>query len=114
MRKLLNWKIIEEYRKYAICHEEFTDYNDVVRDHKDPKGMGGATPAASDDRCLDVPAGPNSVKRSVEFVPQADERRNRHSLVPLCPQSHDHFRKPSSLRVARSISQDLHVTPLSL
>lgn len=42
MRKLLNRKIVEQNRKCAICHEEFTDYNDVVPDHKDPKGMGGA------------------------------------------------------------------------
>jgi hypothetical protein len=40
MRKLLNRKIIEQDRKCAICHEEFTDYNDVVPDHRNPKGMG--------------------------------------------------------------------------
>src|SRR6266851_8811184 len=32
------------------------------------------TPAGSDGRCLDVPAGPNPVKHSVHLVPQADER----------------------------------------
>jgi hypothetical protein len=42
MRKLLNRKTIEQDRKCAICREGFTDYNDVVPDHKDPKGMGGA------------------------------------------------------------------------
>ena len=42
MRKLLNWKIIEQDRKCAICREEFTDYNDVVPDHKDREGLGGA------------------------------------------------------------------------
>jgi len=31
-----------EDRVCAICHFEFTDYNDVVADHEDPKGMGGA------------------------------------------------------------------------
>jgi hypothetical protein len=30
-------------RKYVLCHEEFTDYNDIVPDHKHPKGMGGAS-----------------------------------------------------------------------
>ncbi len=30
MRKLLNRKTVEQDRKCAICHEEFTDYNDVV------------------------------------------------------------------------------------
>ena len=42
MRKLLNRKIVEQDRKCAICHEEFTEYNDVVPDHRNPKGMGGA------------------------------------------------------------------------
>jgi hypothetical protein len=42
IRKLLNRKIIEQNGICPICLEEFTDYNDVVPDHKDPKGMGGA------------------------------------------------------------------------
>lgn len=42
MRKLLNQKIIDQGKKCAICHEEFSDYNDIVPDHRDPKGMGGA------------------------------------------------------------------------
>jgi hypothetical protein len=42
MRKLLNRKIVEQDRQCAICHEEFTDYGDIVPDHRDPKGMGGA------------------------------------------------------------------------
>jgi hypothetical protein len=42
MRKLMNRKIAEQGGKCAICHEEFTDYNDVVPDHRNPKGMGGA------------------------------------------------------------------------
>jgi hypothetical protein len=42
MRKLLNRKIVEQDKKCAICHEEFTDYNDIVPDHNEPKGMGGA------------------------------------------------------------------------
>jgi hypothetical protein len=42
MRKLLNRKIVEQDRICTICYQEFTDYNDVVPDHIDPKGMGGA------------------------------------------------------------------------
>ena len=42
MRKLLKRKIVEQDKKCAICHEEFTDYSDIVPDHRDPKGMGGA------------------------------------------------------------------------
>ena len=30
MRKLLNRKIVEQNRICLICHEEFTDYNDIV------------------------------------------------------------------------------------
>jgi hypothetical protein len=42
MRKLLNRKTRQQGGICAICHEEFTDYNDVVTDHRNPKGMGGA------------------------------------------------------------------------
>jgi hypothetical protein len=44
MRELINRQIIEQDRKYAICHEEFTDYTDIVPDHKNPKTMGGEGP----------------------------------------------------------------------
>jgi hypothetical protein len=42
MRKLLNRKITEQNGKCAICHKEFTEFSDIVPDHKYPKGMGGA------------------------------------------------------------------------
>src|SRR5271165_821058 len=42
MRKLLNRKIVAQDRKCAICHESFSDYNEIVPDHIEPKGMGGA------------------------------------------------------------------------
>lgn len=42
MRKLLNRQILQQGGICAICHEDFADYNDVVPDHKNPKGMGGA------------------------------------------------------------------------
>jgi len=42
MRKLLNRKIRLQGGICAICHEEFTDYNDIVPDYRNPKGMGGA------------------------------------------------------------------------
>ena len=41
VRKLHNRKIREQAGICAICHEEFTDYNDVVLDHRNPKRMGG-------------------------------------------------------------------------
>jgi hypothetical protein len=37
MQRLLKRKIVEQGRRCAICHQEFTDYNDVVPDHKSPK-----------------------------------------------------------------------------
>jgi 5-methylcytosine-specific restriction endonuclease McrA len=42
MRKLLNRKIVEQDGKCAICRAAFTDYNEIVPDHIEPKGMGGA------------------------------------------------------------------------
>jgi hypothetical protein len=42
MRRLMNRKIAEQDGKCALCHEDFTDYSDIVPDHKNPKGMGGA------------------------------------------------------------------------
>lgn len=42
MRKLLNRKIGEQNKMCAICGEEFTDYSEIVPDHREPKGMGGA------------------------------------------------------------------------
>ena len=40
MRKLLNRKIVEQDRKCALCHEEFTDYSDIVPDHKESERNG--------------------------------------------------------------------------
>jgi len=42
MRKLLNRKIAEQNRQCAICEVAFTNYNDIVPDHIDPRGMGGS------------------------------------------------------------------------
>ena len=42
MRKLLNRKIVEQDGNCAICRTAFTDYNEIVPDHIEPKGMGGA------------------------------------------------------------------------
>ncbi len=42
MRRLLNRKIVQQDGQCAICHKEFTDYCEIVPDHREPKGMGGA------------------------------------------------------------------------
>jgi|SRR5579863_2384923 len=41
-RRLLDRNVRQPAGICAICHEEFTDHNDIVPDHKNPKGMGGA------------------------------------------------------------------------
>src|SRR6516165_1723911 len=42
MRKLMDRKIEEQNSECPLCEIAFTDYNDIVPDHKNPKGMGGA------------------------------------------------------------------------
>ena len=42
MRKLLDGKIVEHNRQCAICQVAFNSYSDIVLDHIDPRGMGGA------------------------------------------------------------------------
>ena len=36
MRKVLNRKVVEQGGKCGICHEAFTDCNEVVSDHIEP------------------------------------------------------------------------------
>jgi len=67
MRKLLNRKIAEQNRICAICNEEFTDYNDVVPDHKEPKGMGGAWRDDHPDNAQTVHYWCNSEKGSMRI-----------------------------------------------
>ena len=40
--EFMNRKVVEQGGTCPICHEDFTDYNDIVPNHKSPKGMGGA------------------------------------------------------------------------
>ncbi len=42
MKKLMNRKIVEQDRRCTLCKEPFTNYEDIVPDHRNPKGMGGA------------------------------------------------------------------------
>ena len=42
MRKLLDRKIVAQKGICALCKEKFTDYADVVPNHINPRGMGGA------------------------------------------------------------------------
>ncbi len=42
MRLLLAKKVAEQHNFCALCQEEFTDARDIVADHREPRGMGGA------------------------------------------------------------------------
>ena len=42
MRKLLDRTIVAQNGICALCNGQFTDYSDVVPDHINPRGMGGA------------------------------------------------------------------------
>ena len=42
LRKVLTQKISAQQGKCGICHLPFTDCNDIVPDHIEPKGMGAA------------------------------------------------------------------------
>lgn len=42
MRRLLNRKIVEQHKICALCDQEFTSYEDIVPDHREPRGMGAA------------------------------------------------------------------------
>lgn len=42
MRKLINRKIIAQNGICPLCKGQFSDYSDVVPDHINPRGMGGA------------------------------------------------------------------------
>jgi hypothetical protein len=42
MRKLMDKKTAAQNGECAICKERFTNYNDIVPDHINPRGMGGA------------------------------------------------------------------------
>jgi hypothetical protein len=42
MRRLAKLKIAEQQNRCAICGREFKRFQDVVPDHIQPKGMGGA------------------------------------------------------------------------
>ncbi len=42
MRKLINRKIVAQNRICALCKGQLSEYSDVVPDHINPRGMGGA------------------------------------------------------------------------
>jgi hypothetical protein len=42
MRRLLNRKVVQQNSECALCRVKFANYNDIVPDHINPRGMGGA------------------------------------------------------------------------
>lgn len=88
--KRLPPKVAEQDRICAICHEEFTDYTDVVPDHRDPKGMG----AWRDDHPDNIqathwwcngekaqPESPNDGR--LVSKPNIENRQNRSAAMPV-------------------------------
>jgi hypothetical protein len=54
MRKLLHRKIVEQGRECALCQVRFTNYNDIVPDHINPRVWGepgGTTIPTTFRRC---------------------------------------------------------------
>jgi len=51
MRKLLNRKIVEQDRKCAMCHEEFTDYTYVRAGSQESQRNGQRFPKRSSGEC---------------------------------------------------------------
>src|SRR5271165_1513394 len=70
MRKLLNRKIAEQDGKCAICHTAFTHYCEIVPDHIEPKGMGGAWRDDSPRQC----SGRSSAVQSAQGVAKVTSR----------------------------------------
>jgi 5-methylcytosine-specific restriction endonuclease McrA len=71
MRKLLKRKIIDQKGRCAICQELFTDYNHVVSDHIEPRGMGAS-------RRDDHPDNIQAVHRSCNF-----QKGSRRLVIPI-------------------------------
>jgi hypothetical protein len=42
MRKLFDRKIVAQNGKCTLCNGQFTDYGDILPDHINLRGMGGA------------------------------------------------------------------------
>ena len=57
MRKLMDRKIAAQNGICPLCKERFTDYGDIVPDHINPRGMGGAW---RDDHPDNIQAGPTA------------------------------------------------------
>ena len=64
MRKLLDRKIIAQNGICTLCDEGFTSCSDIVPDHKNPRGMGGAWPDDHSDNIQAAHWWCNGEKRS--------------------------------------------------
>jgi hypothetical protein len=104
-RRLLDRKARQQAGICAICHEEFTDYNDIVPDHKNPKGMGGARRADHPDNIQATHWWCNAEKGSTRMNDSRPISRSclknmpadRKSASVMCPSGH-------TLREKRSLT----------
>jgi len=67
MRRLVNRKVVEQDRECALCQVKFTNYNDIVPDHINPRGMGGSWRDDHPDNIQAVHWWCNSEKGSSRF-----------------------------------------------
>jgi 5-methylcytosine-specific restriction endonuclease McrA len=65
-QKVILWNLNQNGCTCGICHEPITDMSDVVPDHREPKGMGGARADDGENGCNLQPAHSrcNSIKGS--------------------------------------------------
>jgi hypothetical protein len=111
MRKLLNRKVREQAGICAICHEAFTDYNDIVPDHKNPKGMGGAW---RDDHPDNIQAthwwcngGKGSTRGRVASLGEGDSCQRGSFPQDKVPYSSSHHKH----RLTRPLERGCHCIP---
>ena len=91
MRKLMNRKVLQQGGVCAICLEEFTDYNDVVPDHKNPREMGGAWRDDHPDNIQVTHWWCNEEKGSIRYgmtYGRSAEHSMKAVLVPLAGRFH--------------------------
>ena len=61
---------------------------------------GGSAHPARDNCGADLACGPNVAQHALELSTQGEESIDREAILPLRPQTIDHFRKPHALCVA--------------
>ena len=99
MRKLLDRKIAAQNGICALCKKRFTDYSDIVPDHINPRGMGGAW---RDDHPGQHSGCPLVVQRRKGFKQGCDDGGIGRQPTPLSRFRIGHFSGADYLMPTRS------------